>query len=48
MNKAYEEPKFVVVSTSRQDILTLSEGDDFNMLGDRGLFYKNSNWTIEV
>ncbi|MBO5495621.1 MAG: hypothetical protein J5964_07880 [Eubacterium sp.] len=46
----YEEPEFSVIKTNSQDIMTVSGGDDFNTLGDLmdTVFYKNSNWTIEI
>ncbi|MBQ7739985.1 MAG: hypothetical protein IJT65_01945 [Eubacterium sp.] len=49
-NKKYSEPEFNIVQTSSQDIMTVSGGDDFNMLGDKPntVYFKNSNWTIEI
>lgn len=46
----YYEPEFTVVITGMQDVLTLSGGDDFNMLGDQknNPYFINDNWTIEI
>ena len=49
MKNNYIEPKFDVIKTKTQDIMTAS-GDDFNMRGDQvnKVYYKNTTWTIDI
>jgi len=50
MKYEYTEPQFNVIVQKCEDILTTSGGEDFNMRGDQphSVYYKNTNWTIEI